>query len=199
MNANVEAALTSWPEVEAAQSCAIRSLRGTVLEIGAGRGANFEVLDPSVDWIGLEPSRRRRGPLAANARSHGHHREPLDGAAEAIPLPDASVDAVLATRVLCSVTDQGRVLAEIARVLVPGGRVVLGEHVAAPEGTGTRAVLRMARPFTTVLDHGCDPVRDTEAAVRASQLRIDEVARFRVPAIGKLAIPYVVIEASRPN
>lgn len=107
-------------------------LRGRVLEIGAGGGANFSRLPHGVDWVGLEPSRRARRRLARS----GH--TVLDAPAEAVPLPDDSVDAVVSTIVLCSVADQDRALAEVVRVLRPGGRLVFFEHVAAPRGTWRR-------------------------------------------------------------
>ena len=189
---------TPWARVEAERDAAIRTLRGRVLEIGAGDGANFGLLHPSVEWVGLEPARRRRARLAGTARSHGHRAAPLEGGAEDIPLPGSSVDAVLGTHVLCSVADPGRVLEEVARVLRPGGRALFAEHVAAPAGTGTGAVLRLARPFTRTFDHGCDPARDTEATVRASALEVADVVRYAVPVLG-LEIPYVLIEARRQH
>jgi ubiquinone/menaquinone biosynthesis C-methylase UbiE len=118
----------------------IGALRGTVLEIGAGRGRNFGYFRSGVDWIGLEPNQRQHRHLARRAAGYGYHRPILAAPAERIPLPDASVDAVLATVVLCSVADQGRVLAEIQRVLRPGGAFVFFEHVAAPAGTRLRRV-----------------------------------------------------------
>ncbi|WP_419994829.1 class I SAM-dependent methyltransferase [Streptomyces boninensis] len=191
-------AATGWAAFAAARTHAIRGLRGRVLEIGAGQGANFGALDRDVEWLGLEPSSRRCGSLAENARRHGHRAPPLQAGAESIPLPDADVDAVLATTVLCSVRDQAQVLAEIARVLGPGGRLVLAEHVAAPPGSLARAAQRVARPWTRLFDHGCDPTRDTEAAVRSSPLRIDTCTRFAVPVLGSLAVPFLVIEATKP-
>jgi hypothetical protein len=75
-------------------------LRGTVLEIGAGRGANFGLLPGQVRWVGLEPGRRRR------RLAQGRPGLVLAGVGERIPLRDHSVDAVVSTIVLCSVRDQ---------------------------------------------------------------------------------------------
>ncbi|NGN65830.1 class I SAM-dependent methyltransferase [Streptomyces sp. A7024] len=192
-------AATGWAAFTAARTRAIRGLRGRVLEIGAGRGANFAALDRDVEWLGLEPSPRRCRFLAENARRHGHRAPPVQATAESIPLPAAAVDAVLATTVLCSVRDQAQVLAEIARVLRPGGRLVLAEHVAAPPGSVARAAQRVARPWTRLFDHGCDPVRDTAAAVRNSPLRFDAGTGFAVPVLGSLTVPFLVIEATNPQ
>lgn len=191
-------AQTGSPAFTAARSHAVRRLRGQVLEIGAGRGANFGDLDADVAWVGLEPSRRLRAQLTHTAGRHEHRAPPIAAAAEEIPLPDASVNAVLATTVLCSVRAPEQVLAEVARVLVPGGRMVLAEHVIAAPGTFTRSAQHLARPLTRLLDHGCDPTRDTELAVENSSLRVESVSRHRVPVIGRLAVPFVIIEAAKP-
>src|SRR5215831_4315382 len=73
------------------------SLGGTVLEIGAGHGANFGYLAAGTDWIGLEPDPAARCRLATIAAAHGYHRPVIAGVAERIPLSDASVDAVAST------------------------------------------------------------------------------------------------------
>lgn len=198
MNAQYETpAVQGWDALTATRDRAIRSLRGTVLEIGAGRGENFANLASSVEWLGLEPSARFRRTLAQAARRHGHMTEPLAASAEAIPLDDDAADCVLATTVLCSVTNQGQVLDEINRILTPGGTALLAEHVAASPGTLTRRVQGFARPWTRLFDHGCDPTRDTEDAVRHSGLEIRTITRFAILVVGRLDMPFVVIEAAK--
>lgn len=147
----------------------LSTLDGTVLELGAGSGRNFEMLPASVRWIGLEPSGSRRGKLLANAaRSGREDPEVLIAPAEAIPLEDATVDAVFATVVLCSVTDQARTLAEIRRVLKPGRPYLFFEHVASPPGTFTRWLQETTSPLTRRFDSGCDPGRETWKAIEAA-------------------------------
>ncbi|WP_395244025.1 class I SAM-dependent methyltransferase [Agromyces sp. MMS24-K17] len=155
-------------------------LRGRVLEIGAGEGENFGAMHPDVEWTGLEPDARRRAELATRAREWRHEAAPLDAVAEAIPLPDASVDAVVGTYVLCSVRDPAAVLAEVRRVLVPGGRVVFVDHVAAPPRTLKRAVQAVATPIARRVCHGCHWNRDTEAALAAAGFTGTDVRRLRV-------------------
>ena len=174
-------------DFDTARAAAIGRLRGTVLEIGAGRGRNFARLHPEVTWIGAEPDRRRRAQLAVAARRAGHLEPPLEAPAESLPLPSHSVDAVLATVVLCSVRDQAAVLAEIARVLRPGGEFVFAEHVAAPAGSGKRRFQQLVAPLTRRFDHGCDPVRETGEAIRRSPLELVELRRFDM-----LAAPFIV-------
>ena len=191
-------AVMGWEAFVAARTRAIRGLTGTVLELGAGQGENFSAFTPGVQWLGLEPSSRFRRTLAERARHAGHHQPPIAATAEAIPLDDASVTNVMATTVLCSVTDPGQVLQETARVLTPGGQVVLAEHVAAPTGSYARRAQRLVKPFTKFFDHGCDPTRDTEAAVHNSDLTVQDVSRFYIRVLGRLHIPFVVITAQKP-
>ena len=175
----------------------IGRLRGTVLEIGAGRGRNFDLLAPGVTWIGAEPDPGFRERLAETARRHGHREPPLPASAESLPLADASVDAVLATVVLCSVRDQDAALAEIGRVLRPGGAFVFAEHVGATLGSFKRRAQRAFAPLSRRFDHGCDPTRDTEAALRRSGLRIVRREQHEVPALPGLTMPYIVGRAEK--
>ena len=110
-------------------------------------GANFGLLHPEVRWTGLEPHPATRARLRRDAVG----RTVLPAPAEAIPLEDGSVDAVLATVVLCSVRSPERAVAEVCRVLRPGGRFVFFEHVAAPRGSWRRARQRWSRPLSRLL------------------------------------------------
>lgn len=175
----------------------IGRLRGTVLEIGAGRGRNFGLLAPGVSWIGTEPDPGSRAKLAGAAHRHGHDREPLAAAAESLPLPDASVDGVLATVVLCSVRDQDATLAEIVRVLRPGGSFVFAEHVGAEPGSRRRRAQRAFAPLSRRFDRGCDPTRDTESTLRRCGLRIARLEHHEVPALPGLTMPYIVGRAEK--
>lgn len=144
------------------------ALAGTVLEIGAGDGANFPHLPGDVDWHGLEPNPDRRRHLARRAATHGHYAPVITAPAERIPLGGASVDAVVSTTVLCSVADQDRVLAEVRRVLRPAGTFVFFEHVAAPAGTWSRRLQQCWAPISRRIDAGCDPSRETWRAIQAA-------------------------------
>ena len=141
------------------------TLSGTVLEIGAGTGANFARLPAGASWIGLEPDARLRRRLARNASAHGRSPRVVAAPAERIPIADASVDGVVGTVVLCSVADPTQALAEIRRVLRPGGRFLFFEHVAAAPGTRSRRAQRMFAPLSRRFDHGCDPSRATATTI----------------------------------
>ena len=78
---------------------------------------------------------------------------------------DGDVDAAVCSTALCSVADPDGALAEILRVLRPGGRLVFFEHVAAPAGSGARLLQGLAAPLTRRFDRGCDPRRDTASTI----------------------------------
>lgn len=154
------------------------TLAGTVLDLGAGSGVAVETLPASVHWIALEPRPSRR--LSARVGERGGSRL-IASAAEDIPLADASVDAVIASTVLCSVADPARVLAEVRRVLRPGARLVFFEHVGSRPGEPGRIVERLWRPIARVVDKGCDPTRDTFETLRAAGFSALDVTDARYP------------------
>ncbi len=159
------------------RATALTGLRGDVLDVGAGAGGSLDFLGQHTRPVLLEPHARSRRSLARSTADRPNTRV-LAGRAENIPLDDASMDAVICSAVLCSVDDQRRALAEIHRVLRPGGRLVFLEHVAAPEGSWLRLGQRCYAPFSRLLDRGCHPARDTEAALADSALTIAELDRF---------------------
>jgi SAM-dependent methyltransferase len=173
------------------QAAVLGRLSGTVLEIGAGTGANFGYFGAGVTWLGLEPDPRLRRRLARVAAAHGHRNPVLASPAEAIPLPDGSVDAVAATLVLCSVADQRAALAEIRRVLRPWGGFAFFEHVAAAPGTPARHLQRLAAPFTRLADHGCHPGRETWRAIEQAGFRDLELRWFARRAACSLYGPHI--------
>lgn len=184
-----------YPAYDAYKRELIGSLRGTVLEIGAGRGANFGSLRQVSHWIGVEPSRGRRAALRRAVTVPS--AEVVAGIAEDLPLADGSVDAVLCTIVLCSVRDQAAAIAEVRRVLRPGGRFVFFEHVAAPPGTASCRAQRVWAPLSRVFDHGCDPARRTWESLRAGGLDDLTMRWFELSMAFGLRSPYIGGHARR--
>jgi ubiquinone/menaquinone biosynthesis C-methylase UbiE len=107
----------------------IGTLHGRILEIGAGTGLNVPHYPPDVDVVFTEPDPH----MAARLRRRGV--EVVEAAAESLPFEDGSFDFVVSTLVLCTVPDVPATLAEVRRVLKPGGQLVLIEHVRAEAGT----------------------------------------------------------------
>ena len=149
----------------------IAELEGDVLEVGAGTGLNLEHYSPAARLVLLEPDPHMRRKLAERLAGSPRSAEVVETTAENPPFPDGSFDVVVATLVLCSVSDLDRVLAEIHRVLRPGGRLVLIEHV---RGEGRTARLQDVVAPASRLLLSCSPNRRTADAVRAAGFDLTE-------------------------
>ena len=143
---------------------------GRVLEIGCGTGNSFEHYDwsqiASVDATEPDPFmlQRAREKAARLGGAVGAKLTLTEAPAEALPFPEAAFDFVISSLVLCSVADPARALAEIRRVLKPGGELRLLEHVAA-EGAWRTVQGAIQAPYGW-LSAGCRLDRRTEEAVR---------------------------------
>lgn len=172
-------------------------LSGTVVEIGPGAGVNLPYFGPGVRWVGVEPNAHFHDRLRKKAVRLGIEAEVHGGVAERLPLPDASADAVVSTLVLCSVDDVARSLAEVRRVLRPGGRFVFLEHVAAPEGSGLRRLQRWVRPAWGVIADGCRPDRETGRIIAQAGFEDVRIERFDAAMPLPVVRPHVVGTARR--
>ncbi|MFF5173242.1 class I SAM-dependent methyltransferase [Micromonospora sp. NPDC000089] len=141
-------------------------LPATVVELGPGVGANLRYLRPGSTLIAVEPNPAMHGRLRAAAARHGVRLDLRDRVAERTGLPTGGVDVVISSLVLCTVRDPAGVLAEVRRVLRPGGTFRFVEHVAARAGTPTRALQRaVRRPWAWAFE-GCSCERDLAALLR---------------------------------
>ena len=122
----------------------------------------------------------------------GRQAQVLPGRAEDIALPTGSVDAVVGTLVLCSVDDVTASLAEIRRVLRPGGRYVFLEHVAAPRGSWTALVQTVHARLTGPFGSGCRVNRDTGVAIDQAGFEAVDVQTYAEPGPLGSAIPHIV-------
>lgn len=143
-------------------------LAGTVVELGFGSGSNVGLYpDDVAEVLAVEPSgvaRRRAAARVADSSVPVRHIG-LDGAA--LPLDDESCDGVLATFTLCTIPDIDAALAEVRRVLRPGGALHLLEHGRAPDASVRRWQARF-EPAQRALAGGCHLTRDpVELAERA--------------------------------
>jgi ubiquinone/menaquinone biosynthesis C-methylase UbiE len=152
----------------------------TVVEIGPGVGANLRYLPEGGTLVAIEPNRHMHSRLVSAALRRGVWLDLRERMAEQTALPDDSADTVISSLVLCSVQDPDAVLAEVRRVLRPGGTFRFVEHVVAPAGTFTRAVQRiLRRPWSWTFE-GCSCERDLEGAIRAAGFANVSVERYRV-------------------
>lgn len=162
---------------------------GSVLEIGGGTGANLAHYRGAARVTVAEPDPFMRERLR---RKLGAARVPVgvsEAGAEALPFPDESFDAVVSTLVLCTVVDQGAALAEVRRVLRPGGRLLFIEHV---RGEGLVAgVQDRILPVWGCLFAGCHPNRDTLGSIREAGFEIPAPERFLPPGPFTGLVPHV--------
>jgi ubiquinone/menaquinone biosynthesis C-methylase UbiE len=157
----------------------LAGLRGRVIEVGPGSGLSFAYYPPEVDeLVAVEPEPTLRALATDAARSAPVPVRVVDGTADHLPAGDVSFDAAVVAGVLCSVPDQSDALAELRRVLRPGGELRFFEHVAA---RGRRlAALQRALDVTLWprLNGSCRLTRDTEAAIRAAGFAVERLERF---------------------
>ena len=164
--------LYEWSGLAEWRRWLVAGARGRVLDLGSGTGRNLPLLPHGTHAVAVDPSldalrrARRRAPGIS-----------LVGAcAEALPFRDRSFDTVLSGLVFCSVGDPPRGLAEVKRVLRPGGQLRMLEHVRSR--VPWRARLQdVIQPIWTWAAGGCHPNRDTEAAVERAGFRIEPEGR----------------------
>lgn len=151
-----------------------------VVEIGSGVGANLRYLPAGGTLVAIEPNRYMHGRLHEAAVRCGVRLDLRERTVEKTGLADHSVDTVISSLVLCSVQDPEVVLAEIRRILRPGGTFRFVEHVVAKRRTLTRLAQRVfRRPWAWTFE-GCSCERDLEGAVRAAGFANVEIDRYRI-------------------
>ena len=159
---------------------AFAGLPQEVVELGSGVGANLRYLPPGATLIAVEPNRHMHARLRAAADRAGVRLDLRERLAESTGLPDHSAETVISSLVLCTVHDPDAVLAEVRRILRPGGAFRFVEHVAAPDRTPTRLVQRLLRRPWAWTFEGCSCERDLEGALRAAGFASVAVERYRV-------------------
>jgi len=160
---------------------------GQVLEIAVGTGRNLACYPADVHLTGVELSPSMLAQAQARAETLHRVVDLQLGDAQHLSFPDASFDTVVATLTLCSIPDDRAAVAEMVRVLRPGGRLVLLDHVASP-ARPVRTVQRLLDPLL-VRFAGDHLLREPDAAVRAAELTTDELTRSKWGLVLRLNRP----------
>jgi ubiquinone/menaquinone biosynthesis C-methylase UbiE len=157
---------------------ALAGLSGRVIEVGAGNGLNFRHYPDGVSEVVAvepEPYLRRRAEETAGAAEVAVRV--VDGLGDRLPFEDGSFDAGVASLVLCTIPDQQAALAELFRVIRPGGELRFYEHVRANQPRLAR-IQDIATPIWKIVGGGCHPNRDTAAAIERAGFSIETCRRF---------------------
>ncbi len=170
-------------------------LTGRVLDVGAGTGVNLSYFRAASSVVMAEPDGAMRAKITPKLGQAHVPIELSDAPAEALPFPDAHFDAAVCTLVLCTVPDPVASLAEIRRVLKPGGTLVVLEHV---RGQGRLAKVQHGiGPVWTKLAAGCVLTRDTKATLEQAGFTLVEYEAFQdLPAVMPIA-PMIQAVATR--
>jgi len=175
----------------------LAGLEGRVIEIGAGNGLNFAHYPATVTAVlAVEPEPYLRDRAAEAAASAAVPVAIVDGVADELPAGDGDFDAAVASLVLCSVPDQAVALAELRRVLKPGGELRFYEHVLATGRLGSTQRRLDDWGIWPRLSGGCHGARDTAAAIARAGFAIERCRRFPF-AVGPVAVPHIVGAARR--
>ena len=159
---------------------------GRVLEVGAGTGLNVEhYTDAATDIVFTEPEK----PMADRLRQRVTKGRVVETPAESLPFDDGTFDTVVCTLVLCTVREPERALAEIRRVLKPGGRVLLLEHVRSSDPARAKWQDRLHGPWHWI-GRGCHCNRDTAATLAEAgfDVQVESTTIPKAPPITRPAI-----------
>ena len=176
---------------------ALAAATGEVLEIGAGTGLNLAAYprEGITRLVCTEPNAAMSRQLEARSDEAPVEIEVVAASAEKLPFEDASFDCVTGTLVLCEASSPAAALAEIARVLRPGGQYLFLEHVRSVDHDHARKQDRWA-PIWRSVSGGCNCNRDTLATIKASPLTVDKAELGRFPKAPQIVKPLLIGSAS---
>jgi len=192
---------------EATEEAGLREMRrealaaasGRTIDIGAGTGANLGLYPQTVSRLVLaEPDPHMLKQLRSKVGEAGTEAEVIEAPAQSLPFEDSSFDTAIFTLVLCTVPEPAAALAEVARVLRPGGKLLYLEHVRSADAGLARWQDRLEKPWRFLAD-GCHCNRDTVATIEASPLSIESVEHDRLPKSPPLVRPLVRGRAALPG
>jgi ubiquinone/menaquinone biosynthesis C-methylase UbiE len=179
----------------------LADLSGRVVEVGAGNGANFKHYPATVDEvIALEPERYLRRKATYAAGFAPVRVSVSDGVADQLGLPERSFDAAVVSLVLCTVPSPERALAELHRVLKPGGELRFFEHVRSQDPRKARLQRRLDHSgIWPRIAGGCHCARDTVSAIEAAGFQIERVRNVDLGPAWMHTNPHVIGTAQVPR
>jgi SAM-dependent methyltransferase len=186
-------------EEEEHRRALVRGLTGRVIELGAGSGINFPFYPPTVEHVlAVEPEPTLRAAAIENTGDAPVPVTVVDGVSGRLPADDHSLDAAVASLVLCSVPRQDRALMELHRVLRPGGELRFYEHVVARHAVAA-SIQRLAdATLWPRAVGGCHLSRDTAAEIERAGFAIERCDRFTYsPGPPVPRIPHILGVARR--
>jgi ubiquinone/menaquinone biosynthesis C-methylase UbiE len=158
---------------------------GETLEIGIGKGRTLPFYPPEIRLTGIELSSVGLAVAERRARELGVHATLRQGDAAALPYPDDHFDTVVFTFVLCTVPDDRQAVSEAVRVLRPGGRLLLVEHVRSPNIV-VRTLERLLDPIE-VRRMGDHFMREPLDHVLAEGMEVERLERRMFGVVERLA------------
>jgi SAM-dependent methyltransferase len=168
----------------------IGAARGRVLEIGVGTGANLPFYGAEVtELLALEPAPKLVAMAKRASRQVNMPVSFIEASAEAIPLDAQSVDTVVTTWTLCSIPHAATALAEMRRVLRPGGRLLFVEHGLAPDA-GVRRWQERLTPAWRCMSGGCHLNRPIGSLIEDAGFRIDRIETGYIPGPRPMTFMY---------
>jgi ubiquinone/menaquinone biosynthesis C-methylase UbiE len=178
----------------------LEGLSGRVIEVGAGSGANFSHYPTSVsEVIAVEPERYLREHAQRAATNAPVPVSVVEGGADLLPGEPGSFDAGVVALVLCTVPDQSSALAELHRVIRPGGELRFYEHVVGHPKWEARFQRLADATFWPHVAGGCHLARDTTAAIEQAGFQFQTCERFPFsPAPFLPPDPHILGVARRP-
>jgi ubiquinone/menaquinone biosynthesis C-methylase UbiE len=169
----------------------LAAAEGRTIDLGAGTGANLTLYPAAVSELILaEPDPHMAKRLREKLAHSEHRAELVEASAEKLPFEDSSFDTAVFTLVLCTVPDPQVALAEAARILKPGGKLLFVEHVRSEDASLARWQDRLEKPWRFAAD-GCHCNRDTVANIEASPLTLENVERDKLPKAPPLVRPLI--------
>jgi ubiquinone/menaquinone biosynthesis C-methylase UbiE len=166
--------------------------QGRVLELGAGTGVNLDLYPSSgiEELVLVEPDPHMAKRLRRRVEGSPRAATISEAKGERLPFEDDSFDTAVVMLVLCTVPDPAASVAELARVLKPGGRLLFIEHVRAEDPGLARWQDRLEKPWRFLGD-GCHCNRDTAATIAATGFEVDQLDHDRLPKAPPIVTPLV--------